>query len=116
MAKKMAKKIERRKHKRRQVTWRVNVFTDHGTIEGETKDISPDGVFISCEEPLALNENYRIGIIPPNHQIIDVTGKVIWSDLYGIDENHTAFGMGVCFLEIPRNDHNFLDNVVVTHP
>jgi hypothetical protein len=112
----MAKKVERRKHPRRQVTWPVNVFTAHGTIEGETKDISPNGVFIACEEPLALNENYRIGIIPPNHQIIDVTGKVIWSDLYGIDENNTAFGMGVCFVEIPDKDQNFLGNVVTTHP
>ena len=113
----MAKKIERRKHPRRKVKWPVNVFTDHGNIiEGETKDISPNGVFISCEEPLALNENYRIGIIPPDHQIIDITGKVIWSDLYGIDKNQTAFGMGVCFLEIPQNDHNFLDAIVTTHP
>lgn len=111
----MADGIERRKNQRRQVTWPVNVFTDHGKIEGEIKNISVDGVFISCEEPLSLNENYRIGIIPPNHQIIDVTGKVVWSDLYGIDENNTAFGMGICFVEILNNDHNYLDNAVSAH-
>ena len=112
----MAEKIERRKHQRVQVAWPVNVFTDHGTIEGETKDISGEGVFISCEEPLALNENYRIGIIPPDHKIIDVTGKVVWSDLYGIDENKTAFGMGICFVKIPNNDHNYLDNTASVSP
>jgi len=112
----MAEKIERRKHQRRQVTWPVNVFTDHGTIEGETQNISTDGVFISCDEPLALNENYRIGIIPPDHQIIDITGKVVWSDLYGIDENNTAVGMGLCFVELPNFDHNFLDSVVSANP
>ena len=112
----MAEKIERRKCRRREVTWPVNVFTDHGTVEGETQNISTDGVFISCDEPLALNENYRIGIIPPNHQIIDVTGKVVWSDLYGIDENNTAFGIGVCFVKIPNNDHNYLDHIVTDHP
>ena len=108
--------IERRKRPRKKVSWPVNVFTDHGTIEGETKDISGDGVFISCDEPLALNEKYRIGIIPPDHQVIDITGKVVWSDLYGIDENNTAFGMGICFVEIPYNDQYFLDNVIATHP
>ena len=107
----MAEGIERRKNQRTEVTWPVNVFTDQGTIEAETKNISVDGVFISCDEPLSLNENYRFGIIPPNHQIIDVTGRVVWSDLYGIDENNRAFGMGVCFVEIPNNDHNFLANV-----
>ena len=112
----MAEKIERRKHQRRKVTWPVNVFTDQGTIEGETKDISDEGVFISCEEPLVLNEKYRIGIIPPDHEIIDITGKVVWSDLYGIDENNTAFGMGICFVKIPYNDQYFLDDVVSAHP
>ena len=112
----MAEKIERRKHQRVQVAWPVNVFTDHGTIEGETKDISGEGVSISCEEPLALNENYRIGIIPPNHKIIDITGKVVWSDLYGIDENNTAFGMGLCFVKIPNSDHSSLENIVSGHP
>ncbi len=108
----MAQRIERRKRQRTQVKWPVNVFTDHGTIEGETRDISVDGVFVSCEEPLSLNKNYRMGIIPPNHEIIDVTGKVVWSNLYGIDKNNTTFGMGICFVEIPNNDGNFLDSVV----
>lgn len=111
----MAAKTERRKQPRIEVRWPVAVFADYGTIEGETRNISVDGIAIFCDEPLRLNELYRISISPPNHPAVGVTGKVIWSDLYGIEDDETTVGMGVCFVEISEEDRSFLSEVVSAH-
>ena len=111
----MANKIKRRKQQRIEVRWPITVFTGQGTIEGKTRDIAVNGMHICCEEALPLNEIFRMSIMPPNHQAIGVTGKVIWSDFYAIDEENTTLGMGVCFVKISDGDHHFLKDVVSVH-
>ena len=111
----MSHTIERRKYHRINVTWPISILLDGEIIDGETINITVDGVLLSCEEPLQLNEVLRISINPPNHQSIEVNGKVIWSDHYAIDEQDTAFGMGVCFVKISEVDRHFLKDLVAAH-
>ena len=85
---------------------------DHGNIEGETINISVDGLSIRCDEPLMINEVFRIAILPPDRQAIGVSGKVIWSDLYAIDPNDTAVGLGLCFVRISDEDRKVFEDVV----
>ena len=112
----MSNRVERRKHDRIRVRWPITVLTGHGTIEGETRNITVDSIFICCEEPLRLNEIFPMSISPPNHQMIEVTGKVIWSDLYAVDDRNTAFGTGICFVKISDGDRHFFKDVVSVHP
>ena len=111
----MSLKTERRKHTRNRVKWPVTILTDKGAIEGETRDITADGVFICCKEPLPLGKTFPMGVIPPDHPMIEFTGRVIWSDLYGINEKDEAFGMGVCFVEIPEEDRRSFNEVLAGH-
>ena len=111
----MATKIERREQPRIEVRWPVAVLADHRTIEGETRNISAGGIAIFCDEPLRLNESYPISIFPPEHPPVGVTGKVSWSDLYGIEEGETTVGMGVCLVEISEADRSFLRDLVAAH-
>ena len=92
------------------------VLTGHGAIEGETRNLTVDGLFICCEEPIQLNEICPMSIDPPDHQTIEVAGKVIWSDFYAVDDRDTAFGTGICFVEISDGDRHFLEDVVSAHP
>jgi hypothetical protein len=107
--------VERRKHHRINVAWPISIILDEEIIEGETINITVDGVLISCEEPLQLNEVLRISISPPNHQGIEVNGKVIWSDNYAIDEQDAAFGMGICFVKISDVNRHFLRDLISAH-
>lgn len=113
----MENEIERRKHPRSKVRWPITIFTsDRSTIEGETRNITVDGMLICCDEPLPLNEILSMSIMPPNHQAMNVVGKVIWSDLYAIDEENTTLGMGLCFVKISDGDRHFLKDVASVHP
>jgi len=107
--------MERRKYRRINVTWPISIVLGEEIIDGETINITIDGVLISCGEPLKLNEVFRISIIPPNHKGIEVNGKVIWSDHYAIDEQDVTFGMGICFVKISDVDHHFLKDLVSAH-
>ncbi|MGD9076764.1 MAG: PilZ domain-containing protein [Desulfobacteraceae bacterium] len=108
----MAITIERRKHTRGDIRWPITVLADHGTIKGETRNISVDGISIRCDEPLMINEVFQIAILPPDRQAIGVSGKVIWSDLYAIDPNDTAVGLGVCFVRISDEDRKIFEDAV----
>ncbi len=104
--------IERRKHPRGDIRWPISLVADHGTITGETRNISVDGISIRCDEPLRINEVFRIAILPPNRQAIGVSGRVIWSDLYAIDHDDTAVGLGLCFVEISDEDRKTFNDAV----
>ncbi len=108
----MAITIERRKHNRGDIRWPITVLADYGTIKGETRNISVDGLSIRCDEPLMINEVFRIAILPPDRQAIGVSGKVVWSDLYAIDPNDTAVGLGICFVKITDEDRKIFEDAV----
>lgn len=108
----MAAAIERRKQPRIDVRWPVAVMSDQGTIRGETRDISSEGVAIYCDEPLRLDASYHIAVTPPEHEALDITGRVTWSDLYGMEDGNTAVAMGVCFFELSPEDQVFLKQIV----
>lgn len=110
----MANTIERRKHTRIKVRWPITIVTDDSTIEGETRDITVVGMFINCKKPLELNETYRISVIPPNQQSIELTCKVLWSNLYSTDGENT-YGMGFCFVRVSDEDSHLLSDVLSVH-
>ena len=106
----MENSSENRRHPRVKVEWPVIVSKGDDFIEGETKNIAFDGISVCCEEPLPLDEIISISIEPDGQQSIVVSGKVIWSDVYGIDDQSTTYGVGVCFVKISDEDRSrFLD-------
>ena len=103
---------EKREYPRIEVDWTVTVLVDDEIIEGEAENISANGISICVEEPIPLNKVFQITINPPDHPTIQVSGKITWSELYGIDEEDKSIGMGVCFVEISENDQHFLDEFI----
>ena len=111
----LANPKERREHRRVQVRWPVSIETEKKKIKGESRNLTVGGLFVCCEEPILLNAVLRISIMPPGHEAIDVTGKVIWSDLYGIDEQKDVFGVGICLVDIVTKDKQFFNEMIAKH-
>ncbi|MBU1182170.1 MAG: PilZ domain-containing protein [Pseudomonadota bacterium] len=102
----------RRRKERVYVKWPVTIIMSSGIIEGETTNISAEGLGIVCDEPLHLETSYTLRIKPVNHGALEVTGKVMWSDLYGIDGDNKMVGIGICFIEISEKDRLFFNEVM----
>jgi hypothetical protein len=107
--------VERRKQHRIKVRWPLVLITDQGVIQGETRNICADGLFMCSEEPLLLNETFHIQISPPDYQSTDLTGRAIWSDLYAFDDRSTVYGTGICFIRISDRDRHLLNEILSAH-
>ena len=103
--------IERRLHPRILVKWPAVVETPHGPVEGETKDISVDGVFIFCTKEPENGENFPILLKPSEQRTISVVGAKIWSGSFTV-ENKKVFGMGLQFIEISTEDRDYIAALV----
>jgi hypothetical protein len=102
---------ERRKYPRVPVDWSAIVKTNHGSLEGEVKDISVGGACILCpEEPIA-GESVSILLNPPEQRSIPVIGEKVWSGFFDIHYG-TAFGMGVQFIHVSPEDRQYIADLV----
>ncbi|MBW1840772.1 MAG: PilZ domain-containing protein [Deltaproteobacteria bacterium] len=105
----------KRKSPRFDARWPVTISTDKGEIAGETINISLEGIAICCEKPLHLNKIFRMSMVSLDNQIIQIAGKIVWSDLYGMDDKETAIGMGICFVEVSDKDRHIINHVISSY-
>jgi hypothetical protein len=100
--------VEKRKLPRAAVRWPVTMITEKGSVKGEARNISVEGVFILFKHPienLALNETYLL-LMNAAGQIIEVMGKPVWSN------TDIPPGMGLCFVEISEGDRKYLREAI----
>jgi len=109
-------KKERRIFPRAKLKWPVVVKTGAGSLKGVTLNITPNGVFIRCRKPLRLNEIAEITIhIPNSDNSLTATAEVVWSNIYGMDDEITPRGMGFKFLRISGKDRKFIAQASLNH-
>jgi hypothetical protein len=109
----MASKGERRLHPRILINWPVVVRPPRdSSIEGETRDISVDGVFIQCSELFEFDKDFQIILKPTERRSILVSGEKVWSGNINIDGKQTYSGMGIRITKISPEDQQFISALV----
>jgi PilZ domain len=103
--------VEKRKLPRIEVRWPVTMMTEKGSVEGEARNITVEGVFIHCMEKLSLNETYRL-LMNPAGEKIEVMGKLVWSNLDSAADRDILPGMGFCFVKVSEGDREFLREAI----
>ena len=88
---------ERRLQPRVEVKWPVTMLTSEGAIRGETRDISMQGAYISCEQPLPLFERFVLSVKAPAASM-QVMAQVVWSNNSPPHQVDESPGMGVRFI------------------
>ena len=98
-----------RGYPRADIKWPVVVKSDKRTMEGVTSNVTPNGVFIHCQQPLRLNEVFDMDIsIPGSDQSLKARAEVVWSNRYGPNDDISPRGMGVRFLRISSEARRFI--------
>jgi len=105
---------DNRKHPRIEVRWPITVLTHNGKVQGETSNIGVEGISICTDTPLPPNEAFFMSIRPPHHHAVKLAGKVVWSSLYGIDDQKKVFAIGICFVKIIDRDRKLLAGLVAS--
>jgi len=107
---------DRRGYPRAKLKWPVAIQTEEGSTEGVTRNITPDGCFITCRRPLRLNVVFELAIkIPNSKSSIKATAEVVWSNIYGPDDEISPRGMGVRFIQISSEARKFIAQAALEH-
>ena len=110
----MASHQERRRHPRAKAKWSVTLETVQGVINTETLDISLEGAFVRCLDPLKPEEPFKMVInIPNSDRRLAVDSEVVWVNVHGPDHSVTPRGMGVQFTQLSSNDRQFLNRIII---
>jgi hypothetical protein len=105
---------ENRVYPRARLKWMVSFKVDGKVIEGVTKDISVSGAYVCCAKPLKLNVVLNMVIKAPDKSL-SVKAEVVWSNIYGPDDDINPRGMGVRFLTISGEDRRVIAKAVMNH-
>ena len=105
---------ERRIFPRAKLKWRVLLKVNNKVIEGVTKDVSAGGAYVRCAKPLRLNQVFDMVIKTPDNSL-NVKAEVVWSNIYGPDDEINPRGMGVMFLDISEQDQRYIAKAVNKH-
>jgi hypothetical protein len=100
-----------RKIPKAKTNWPVTVKYPAGEMEGLITRVNPNGVLILCSRPLKLNEVCWMAINAPS-RYFETKGLVVWSNIYGRDDEITPRGMRVRFLKISSQDRLFIASVL----
>ena len=101
--------VKRKQHisPKANLVWHVNAVTPKGPLEGVTRSISTRGAYVCCARPLRLNEVFHMSINAPEKSL-HVKAEVVWSNVYGPDDEINPRGMGVRFLKISSQDRKLI--------
>lgn len=107
---------ERRIYPRAKIKWPVEIKTDRGAMDGLTSNVTPNGVFIHCQNPLKLNAIFEMDInIPDSEHTISAKAEVVWSNRWGPDDEITPRGMGVRFVKISSEARKFIARAALSY-
>ena len=108
--------MDNRHFARANVKWPVSISTDDSSRDGVTINLSPSGAYIRCGSPLRLNEVFDMTIDVPNSDwLIEAKVEVVFSNIYGPDDEISPRGMGVRFLTIGSKDRKIIAKEVLQH-
>ena len=108
--------MDNRHFARANVKWAVSINTDDSSRDGVTINLSPSGAYIRCGSPLRLNEVFDMTIDVPNSDwLIEAKVEVVFSNIYGPDDEISPRGMGVRFLTIASKDRKIIAKEVLQH-
>jgi hypothetical protein len=103
--------VNRRRSNRIECSWPVVVQTAHGALVAEASNISPQGAYINCDNPLPSKTELRLFIMFPNGRYVDILARVIWSYPYGSIVDNTPPGMGIRFTRVADADREFISSL-----
>ena len=88
-------------------SWPVTVKHPKGQMDALITLVNTNGVLILCSRPLKLNEVCWMTINAPSRSF-EAKGLVVWSNIYGRDDEISPRGMRVRFLKISSQDRMFI--------
>ena len=108
--------MDNRHFARAKIKWPVSMITEERSADGVTLNLSTNGAYIGCANPLRLHEVFDVTIdVPNSDSSIQATVEVVFSNIYGPDDAISPRGMGVRFLKISSQSRQIIAKEILHH-
>jgi hypothetical protein len=103
---------EKRQHPRVEISWQAFLEKAEQNLEVQLKDISLGGAFVICQEPLALQDQFKVIFNLPDHGPLQLNAEVVWSNVNMPRDKVVNRGMGIRFLNNEENERQILQDAI----
>ena len=107
----MSEPVKKRKVTRMKERLSITILADNGKAEGETRDITVQGMFIHCLERLRPGKTYSMIVNVPQNPV-ELTGELVWCNLNSLASRDFIRGTGISFLKVTDEDRERLTDAI----
>jgi len=94
----------------------VSIKANGNSSDGVTLNLSTNGAYIKCAKPFRLNEILDMTLqVPNSDDSIEVEVEVVFSNIYGPDDDISPRGMIVRFLDLADEDRRIIAKAIFKH-
>lgn len=96
--------------------WPVSIKANGSSSDGITLNLSTNQAYIRCAKPLRLYEVFDVILKVPDTDVsIETEAEVVFSNIYGPDDNISPRGMIVRFLDLSDEDCKVIRKEILQH-
>ncbi len=96
--------------------WPVSIKANDSCSDGITLNLSTNQAYIRCAQPLRLYEVLDVILkVPDTDGSIEAEVEVVFSNIYGPDDNISPRGMIVRFLDLSDEDCKVIRKEILQH-
>jgi len=103
---------EKRRHPRIEISWPAFLEKSEQRQQVQLKDISLGGAFVICQEPLALQDQFKVTFILPDQGSLQVNAEVVWSNVNMPSDKVVNRGMGIRFINNEEKQRQILQDAI----
>jgi Tfp pilus assembly protein PilZ len=103
---------EKRRHPRVEISWPAFLEKAEQRQEVQLKDISLGGAFVICQEPLALQDQFKVTFILPDQGSLQLNAEVVWSNVNMPSDKVVNRGMGIRFINNEEKQRQILQDAI----
>ena len=95
------------------VKWPVSIKANGSSSDGVTLYLSTNEAYIRCAKPLRLYELFDMTLqVPDSDDCVEAQVEVVFSNIYGPDDEISPRGMIVRFLEISSENQKIIAKAI----
>jgi hypothetical protein len=96
--------------------WPVSIRANGSSSDGVTLNLSTNQAYIRCAKPLRLYEVCDVTLkVSDTYGSIEAEAEVVFSNIYGPDDNISPRGMIVRFLDLSDEDCKVIRKEILQH-
>jgi hypothetical protein len=99
-------------HDRRKLKCPVLIERSQGLMKVSLKEITLNGAFLTCPNPLCIGEIFPVNILLKNHKPLKFNAEVLWNNQSVAANKIVSRGMKVRFLQLSTGDRKTLYELI----